>query len=47
MSPLLQRVLQEIKQLTTEEQLEVIIYIAERLKGQMTTQNKTNNDNNE
>ena len=40
MSPLLQ-------QLAPEEQLEVIIYIAERLKGQITTQNQTNDDNNE
>lgn len=32
MSPLLQQVLQEIEQLTTEEQLEVISHVTERLK---------------
>lgn len=40
MSPLLKQVLQEIEQLTTEEQLEVISYTAEQLKRRMKTQNK-------
>jgi len=40
MSPLLQRVLQGIDQLTPEEQLEVISHATEQLKRQTVTQAK-------
>jgi hypothetical protein len=38
MSPLLQQVLQEIRQLTPEEQLEVISYATEQLKQRTVAQ---------
>jgi uncharacterized protein YbcC (UPF0753/DUF2309 family) len=41
MSPLLQQVLQEIEQLTIEEQLEVISHATKQLKRQMLTQSKS------
>jgi hypothetical protein len=40
MSPLLQQVLQEIEQLTTEEQLEVISHTTEQLKRRTLTPNQ-------
>ncbi|PSB24028.1 hypothetical protein [Stenomitos frigidus] len=40
MSPLLQQVLQEIEQLTSSEQLEVISHTTEQLKRRAVTQSK-------
>ncbi len=41
MSPLLQQVLQEINQLTIEEQFEVLNHTTEQLKRRAVTQNKS------
>lgn len=41
MSPLLQKVLQEIEQLTTEEQFEVISHVTEQLKRRTATRNQS------